>query len=323
MRASEREEERERKRERERERGGGEKESERETKRERLRVGGREADNRYVRTWLDLQADGVTGVWVREWLNKLFWQKWILRLLKSANSCQIISFFVFRISVPSRLLSQIFFSVLRKMWFRIVINKPTYLEHFFFIIIPPFRVFHTSVSRRFLTGVWVTASLQDSSQYSGRSQQCFSLDGLHSSSYFQVFQFSYQFFGECTKSSNYNWCKRHFYVRQFFQFPSKVQVLILLFYFLSVSFCSQPGQHIPQFVKFSFFFFFFCCCWLLRGMFVYPRLGDPFLSQNPCGVCASHSPVHILGCACTICSYGQTSISGTIPSGSPRPHSRV
>ena len=45
-------------------------------------------------------------------------------------------------------------------------------------------VFHTSV------GLWsfiqVSSSLQDSSQYSGRSQQCFSFDCLHSSSYFQV-----------------------------------------------------------------------------------------------------------------------------------------
>ena len=32
----------------------------------------------------------------------------------------------------------------------------------------------------------VSSSLQDSSQYSGRSQYCCSLDGLHSSSYFQL-----------------------------------------------------------------------------------------------------------------------------------------
>ena len=32
----------------------------------------------------------------------------------------------------------------------------------------------------------VTSSLQDSFQYSGRSQQCSSLDCLHSSSYFQI-----------------------------------------------------------------------------------------------------------------------------------------
>ena len=35
----------------------------------------------------------------------------------------------------------------------------------------------------------VSSSLQDSSQYSGRSQQCSSLDGLHSAANFQVLQF--------------------------------------------------------------------------------------------------------------------------------------
>ena len=35
----------------------------------------------------------------------------------------------------------------------------------------------------------VSSSLQDSSQYSGHSQKCCSLDGLHSSSNFQVLQF--------------------------------------------------------------------------------------------------------------------------------------
>ena len=34
----------------------------------------------------------------------------------------------------------------------------------------------------------VSSGLQDSSQYSGRSQKCCSLDGLHSSSNFQIHQ---------------------------------------------------------------------------------------------------------------------------------------
>ena len=36
---------------------------------------------------------------------------------------------------------------------------------------------------------------------------------------------------DCTKSTHYNWYKRHFYFPQFFQFPSKVKVFILLFTF--------------------------------------------------------------------------------------------
>ena len=34
--------------------------------------------------------------------------------------------------------------------------------------------------------------------------------GLHSSSHFQVLQSLYQFFGDCTKYADYNWCHRHF-----------------------------------------------------------------------------------------------------------------
>ena len=37
----------------------------------------------------------------------------------------------------------------------------------------------------------------------------------------------------------------------------------------------------------------------------WPRLDYLFVSQNPSGICASHSPGEILGCPYTICSYGQ------------------
>ena len=77
----------------------------------------------------------------------------------------------------------------------------------------------------------VSSSLQDSSQYSDRSQQCFCLDSLHPSRYFKVLHFLYQSFGDDTKSTNYNWYKRYFHVPQLCQFPSKVQVLIPLFTF--------------------------------------------------------------------------------------------
>ena len=56
------------------------------------------------------------------------------------------------------------------------------------------RVFHTSVSWWLFTGFeWqqAFASLQDFSQYSGQSQQCWSLHGLHLSSSFQVLQSLY------------------------------------------------------------------------------------------------------------------------------------
>ena len=50
------------------------------------------------------------------------------------------------------------------------------------------------------------------SKYSGLPQQCCSLDGLHSSSYFQVPQSSYQTFSGYTKRAIYNWYHRHFQV---------------------------------------------------------------------------------------------------------------
>ena len=63
--------------------------------------------------------------------------------------------------------------------------------------------------------------------------------------------------------------------------------------------------------------------WWWQGLIIWPRLSDPFVSQNPRGVCASDSPGLILGCAYTICSYEQISFSYPIPSGSPCPPSRV
>ena len=52
----------------------------------------------------------------------------------------------------------------------------------------------------------------------------------------------------------------------------------------------------------------FFCCWLFQSPVVWPRLGDPFVSQNPRKVCASHSPGQNLGCAYPICLHGKTSI---------------
>ena len=80
----------------------------------------------------------------------------------------------------------------------------------------------------------VFSSLQDSSQYAGRSQLCCSLDDLHLSSCFQVLQSLYQSFGECTKCPNYNWYHRHFHVPKFFQFSTKV--LLVSLFLLSFSF---------------------------------------------------------------------------------------
>ena len=57
-------------------------------------------------------------------------------------------------------------------------------------------------------------------------------------------------------------------------------------------------------------------CWLWRGLVVWPRLGDPVLSQNHRGDYAFHSLGQILGRGYTICSYGQITVSCRIPGGS-------
>ena len=101
-------------------------------------------------------------------------------------------------------------------------------------------------------------------------------------------------------------------------FNSRVRPRYLFsFRFLSFLLCWQPGQQSPLFGKFSF------SCWLLLGLVVWPRLGDPFVSQTPRGVYASHSPEQILGCGYTIYLYGKFWISCTIPCGSPCSPSRV
>ena len=58
----------------------------------------------------------------------------------------------------------------------------------------------------------VSSNLLDSSQYSGRSQQCCCLESLHPSRYFHVLQSQFQSFGDCTKSTNYIWYNCHIHV---------------------------------------------------------------------------------------------------------------
>ena len=80
-----------------------------------------------------------------------------------------------------------------------------------------------------------------------------------------------------------------------FFFNSLERSIYLSFFSLSFNFTYQS----PQFGQFFLFY------WLLLGLVVLPRLGDSFISQNPRGDYASHSTEYILGCAYTICLYGQ------------------
>ena len=146
----------------------------------------------------------------------------------------------------------------------------------------------------------VSSSLQDSFQYSNWSQQCCSLNGLYTSSYFHILLSLYQSFSDYTKSTNYNWYHHHFHVPRFFQFPSKVQELFSHSFNFTLGSAGTAKSTILQVLFFS--------CWLLLRLVVWPRFGDPFVSQNLRGVCVSHSSGQILGCVYTVCSYGQTSI---------------
>ena len=121
-----------------------------------------------------------------------------------------------------------------------------------------------------------------------------------------------------------------FMFHRFFQLPSKVLVLFLLFPFVQFHFVVYQDSKVLFFLflffiflSFFFFFFFFFFGWVLLSLVVSLRLGDPFICQNPRGVCASHFLGQILDCAYTICSCGQTSISCTFPSWSPFQPSRV
>ena len=71
------------------------------------------------------------------------------------------------------------------------------------------------------------------------------------------------------------------------------------FRFLWIFLCRLPGRqgkvHYSAGSLFSFLFFFFC--WLSLDLFVWPRLGDLFVSQNPRESCESHSLGRIGGCA--------------------------
>ena len=123
-----------------------------------------------------------------------------------------------------------------------------------------------------------------------------------------------------TKSTNYNWYNSHFHVPQFFPFPSKVEVLLLFIFFQFYSVVSWDSK-VRNSV--SSLFCCCCCCWLLEGLVVWPTLSDSFVPQNLRGVCVSHFPEQMLGCAYTIYSYDQISIPCTVPNGSPCPPSRV
>ena len=115
-----------------------------------------------------------------------------------------------------------------------------------------------------------------------------------------------------TERTNYNWYYRHLHVPYFFQFSNNVQLFISLFDFLQF----YPVVSRNSKIHFSAGSLFIC--WLSLGLVVWQRFDDSFVSKNPREFCAFHFPGRILGCAYTICLYGQI-WTCTITCGSPYP----
>ena len=160
----------------------------------------------------------------------------------------------------------------------------------------------------------VSSSFLDSPKYSGRSRKRWSLDGLYSFSYCQVLQSLYQFSGDCTKSTYYNWYYRHFHVVQLF-FNS------LRSRYLSARTAKSTIRQV-LFFFFFFFFFFFLLSIIIRSGRLAEIRRSVFISRSQKNLCVSFSRRNS-GWTYTICSYGQIKISYAIPSGSSCPLCRV
>ena len=81
-----------------------------------------------------------------------------------------------------------------------------------------------------------------------------------------------------------------------FRYLSFVSLSFIFFYFL----CGSAGRQSSLFNKFSGFFFL-----QSLGLADGPRLGDPFISQNPRESCASHPLEWVPGCPYTTYSLDQ------------------
>ena len=104
--------------------------------------------------------------------------------------------------------------------------------------------------------------------------------------FFLNFVFHFHLFdGVSAKSTNHNWYNCHLYVPQFFQFPSKVEVLILLFTFFQFYCVVSWDSTVYNFANYFF-------CWLLLGLVFWPRLGDLYVCQSPIEVYVCNSLGH-------------------------------
>ena len=101
----------------------------------------------------------------------------------------------------------------------------------------------------------VFSGLRDSSQYSGRSQLCCSLDSLDSSSDFQYFQSPFQVFGDYSKHTTYNLYHRYSHIPQLLLVLWQCPSTYLSFRFLWFSLWRHLRRLSQLYDKFSFFCF--------------------------------------------------------------------
>ena len=154
-----------------------------------------------------------------------------------------------------------------------------------FIII--IRAFHVSVSRWFFTEVWVIASLLKSPGRSTRPPTSKSSSPISN---------------PLVTVPN---APITIDIIVTFMFLSFIISLTRSRYlsFFSHSFCFilwSAGAAKSTILQIFFFF-----CWLLLNLVFWPRLGDPCICRSPIGVYVCHFLGQVLGCAYTICLYGQ------------------
>ena len=157
------------------------------------------------------------------------------------------------------------------------------------IIFTLLRVFHTRFSWWVLSKVWVIASLLKSP---GLFSVLWSitimmlLDGLLSPSYFKVFQYLYQTFGDLTERTNYTWYYHHFHVPEFFKYRVRSRHLSLIS--LSVLPCGHPEQQSPQFSKFPFLLWTIPRSGCLTQIMWFQRILRVSFSRTDSGLCIYH-----------------------------------
>ena len=164
----------------------------------------------------------------------------------------------------------------------------------------------------------VSLSLRDSSRHSDRSQQCSSLDDLHSASYFQVLQSLYQSFSDYSKSTNRHWYNRHFHVSQFFLVLYHVEKSLIFVFFQFYCVVSPASKSTIQQVIFLFLFLLI----IIRSGCQAEIRWSVCISKSLRSLCISFSRIDS-ELFVYHCLNSQTSISYIIPNGSPYPFSRV